>query len=139
MYTPCYRLRSFESISDGYKMAVLKNLLEALTIANIAYLLSQPHTPDLYASGVRYLEEEPGVDEWQDIPDTLARRTGDCEDLSCWRVAELRVRYNEPDATHGISVDDIPDKSGRIVTTYHITVIRQDGTKEDPSRRLGMR
>ena len=139
MYAPNFRLKSFESISDGYKLAVLQNLLEGLTIANVAYLLSQPHTPDLYASGVRYLEEEPGVDEWQDIPDTLARRTGDCEDLACWRVAELRVRYGEPTATRGISVDEIPDKSGVLVVTYHITVVHQDGTTEDPSRRLGMR
>ena len=139
MYTPSFRLRSFESISEGYKLAVMQNLLEGLTLANVAYLLSQPHTPDLYASGVRYLEEESGVDEWQDIPDTLARRTGDCEDLACWRVAELRVRYGEPLATRGISVDDIPDKAGILVVTYHITVVHQDGAKEDPSRRLGMR
>lgn len=138
MYSPTFRLRSFETISPGYKLAIIKMMLEALTTANMAYLLSQPHTPDLYASGVRYLEEEPGVDEWQDIPDTLARRTGDCEDLACWRVAELRVRYGESGATHGISVDDIPDKSGQIVTTYHITVVRQNGAPEDPSRRLGM-
>jgi hypothetical protein len=139
VYTPSFRLRSFETIPDGYKLAVLQNLLEGLTIANIAYLLSQPHTPDLYAAGIRYLEEESGVDEWQDIPDTLARRTGDCEDLACWRVAELRVRYGQPKATRGISVDTIPDKSGQLVTTYHITVIHQDGRTEDPSRRLGMR
>jgi hypothetical protein len=139
VYTPSFRLRSFESISEGYKLAVMQNLLEGLTLANVAYLLSQPHTPDLYASGVRYLEEESGVDEWQDIPDTLARRSGDCEDLACWRVAELRVRYGQPLATRGISVDEIPDKSGAIVTTYHIFVIHQDGRTEDPSRRLGMR
>lgn len=139
MYGPQFRLRSFETISDGYKLGVLQSLLEGLTMANVAYLLARPDTPMLYQSGVRYLEEAAGVDEWQDIPDTLARRFGDCEDLACWRVAELRVRGNQPNATRRITVSDIPDRSGKVVTTFHITVLRQDGTFEDPSRTLGMR
>ena len=65
------------------------------------------------------------------------RRTGDCEDLACWRVAELRMA-GERNATHAISVDDLPDRSGRIVTTFHIFILRGDGRSEDPSRLLGM-
>lgn len=139
MYAPHFRLKSFDVIPEGYKLGVLQSLLEGLTMANVAYLLQQPHTPNLYDAGIRYLEEDPGVDEWQDIPDTIARRFGDCEDLACWRVAELRVRGGEPRATREITVSDIPDKSGRVVTTYHILVRHQDGTIEDPSRLLGMR
>ena len=138
MYAPRFQLRSFEAIPDGYKTGILQMLLEALTMANVAYLLAHPETPPLYHAGVRYLEEPPGVDDWQDIPDTLAKRTGDCEDLACWRVAELRIR-GDLGATRGISVADIPDRSGEIVRTYHITVIRGDGVAEDPSRLLGMR
>jgi hypothetical protein len=138
MYAPHFRLKSFDTISDGQKFGVMRYLLEALTQANIAYLLNAPHTPELYASGVRYLAEPDGRDEWQDIPDTLARRNGDCEDLACWRIAELRVRSGDP-ATHRITVAELPDTRGRMVTTYHITVLRGDGRVEDPSRALGMK
>jgi hypothetical protein len=137
MYAPCFRLVSFDVIPDGYKFTVLDHLLEALTMANVAYLLTHPQTPLLYASGVRYEQEPDGRDEWQDIPDTIARRTGDCEDLACWRVAELRAS-GEIGATRAISVSDMPDHSGKMVTTFHICVLRQNGSIEDPSRRLGM-
>jgi hypothetical protein len=139
MYAPSFRLRSFETISETKKFGVLQFLLEALTMADVAFLLDNPGTPDLYASGVRYEQEPDGRDEWQDIPDTLARRTGDCEDLACWRVAELRVRYGEPNATRAITVATVLDSRGQPVTLYHITVQRQDGRTEDPSRELGMR
>jgi hypothetical protein len=140
LYTPAFRLRSFDSIPDAAKMHVLSSLLDALTLANVAYLLSHPHTPNLYESGVRYEEEPPGRDEWQDIADTIARRRGDCEDLACWRIAELRVRSRETRATHGVTVSEIPDRRrpGRFVTTFHIRVVHEDGSIEDPSRILGM-
>jgi len=118
-------------------MKVLCALLEALTTANIAYLFAHPHTPELYASGVRYEEEPPGRDEWQDIPDTIARRTGDCEDLACWRVAELRVKGARR-TKHGVTVSQIPDARGKPVTTFHIRVVHENGEVEDPSRILGM-
>jgi hypothetical protein len=139
VYAPSFRLKSFETITDAKKFGVLQFLLEALTMADVAYLLDNPRTPDLYESGVRYLQEPDGRDEWQDIPDTLARRNGDCEDLACWRVAELRVRYGEPNATRAISVSTLLDSKGQPVTMYHITVVRQNGAHEDPSRKLGMR
>jgi hypothetical protein len=137
VYAPQYRLKSFETIATPAKFVILRALLEALTTANMVYLQTNPHTPFLYESGVRYLEEPPGFDEWQDVPDTIARRSGDCEDLACWRVAELRCG-GEYGATHLITVEDMPDRNGQIVTTYHICVLRADGSKEDPSRRLGM-
>ena len=139
MYTPSFRLKSFDTISETKKFGVLQFLLEALTMADVAFLLDNPNTPDLYASGVRYLQEPDGRDEWQDIPDTIARQSGDCEDLACWRVAELRVRYGEPKATRAISVSTLLDARGHPVTMYHITVLRQNGDTEDPSRKLGMR
>jgi hypothetical protein len=138
VYAPHFRLKCFESLTKAEKFQVLHGLLEALTLANCWYLRANPHTPKLYDAGVRYLEEAPGFDEWQDIPDTLARRSGDCEDLASWRVAELRMG-GEPGATHEISVEDLLDKrTGEVVTTYHIFVKRADGSHEDPSRLLGM-
>ena len=139
MYAPSFRLKCFETISDTKKFGVMHFLLEGLIMANVAYLLDNPNTPPLYSAGVRYEVEPEGRDEWQDIPDTLMRRTGDCEDLACWRVAELRVKGGEPEATTHISVSTIPAQSGTLQTVYHITVRRADGRIEDPSRRLGMR
>jgi hypothetical protein len=139
LYTPSFRLRSFDVIPYGMKRGVLMHLLEALTMADVAYLLAEPHTPKLYEAGVRYEEEPAGRDEWQDIPDTIARRMGDCEDLACWRVAELRVRGGQPNAGHDVTVSEIPDRSGSIVTTFHIRVLHEDGRIEDPSRLLGMK
>ena len=147
MYAPHFRLVSFESIPHWRKGRVLGGLLSALAEANVAYLEQHPHTPKLYDSGVVYQEEPPGRDEWQDIPDTIARREGDCEDLGSWRMGEL-WHGEDPDAAWYITVDDLPDRSGRMVTTYHIMILRsrptehtrqtEDGPIEDPSRLLGM-
>jgi hypothetical protein len=156
VYAPHLQLRSFDGISEEHRFAILQLALNVLTAANIAWLWAHPETPLLYESGIRYSEEPPGVDEWLDIPECLFRhRRGlpiDCEDLACWRVAELRVRYGEHDATHEVTVADLPDsRTGDIVTTFHIAVRRGaaaglvwDGTQwvhriEDPSRRLGMK
>jgi hypothetical protein len=143
LYAPAFRLRAFETISDARKFGVMRFLLEALTMANVAYLLEAKargvEVPLLYESGVRYLAEPEGRDEWQDIPDTLERSTGDCEDLACWRVAELRVRFGQRKARRGITVSHYRDpKTGSDVTMYHILVLHEDGTVEDPSRLLGM-
>ena len=75
----------------------------------------------------------PGRDEWQDIPETIKRREGDCEDLGCWRLAELRVRSHE-DARPFVKCAVYGPR-----TVYHVAVTRADGRVEDPSRVLGMR
>lgn len=57
-----------------------------------------------------------------------------CEDLACWRAAELRVRFGvqaTPTFTYKVRAN------GSYL--YHITVRLPDGRIEDPSRRLGMR
>jgi hypothetical protein len=131
-------LVSFEVLPNEDKKAVLEKLLEALTLANVLYLLRYPHTPNLYESGVRYEQEPDGRDDWQDIPDTLRRRNGDCEDLACWRMAELRVRWRDRASRFHITVEDIPNRVGQLVTTYHIAIRLPDGRIEDPSRNLGM-
>lgn len=114
--------------------ATLRTLLMALMYTDMLYLRANPNTPELYKSGVRYEEEPPGQEDWQDIPTCLRLRTGDCEDLACWRAAEYQVR-------HGIKA--VPTFTSQLRPNgsylYHITVQLPDGRIEDPSRKLGMR
>lgn len=132
LYAPHFKLRAFDALSDGARLEVLASLLEALVAVNVAWLREHPEAPALYESGVRYEEEPPGRDDWQDIPETIALRSGDCEDLGCWRIAELRTRgceYAVPYVRRSVE--------GRR-TVYHVAVRRADGRLEDPSRVLGM-
>jgi hypothetical protein len=118
---------------------VLRLLLEVLTAANVVYLREHPGTPPLYSAGVRYEAERPHVagapipEVWKSIPFVLRDRSGDCEDLACWRVAELLCA----------GVDAQPTFTWRQITPrlalYHILVRYGDGRTEDPSRRLGMK
>jgi hypothetical protein len=118
-------------------------MLEALAHANVLWLRDNPLTPALYASGVRYAREAPGVDDWQDIPRTLAVRSGDCEDLAGWRVAELR--HAGESASFVVTPYETPyfcdsvAKQRPCMIDFHIRVIRADGSREDPSQILGMR
>src|SRR5262249_7586502 len=100
IYAPHFKLRAFDSLSDEAKHQCLVGLLEALVAVNFAWLREHPNAPWLYESGVRYEEEPPGRDDWQDIPETIALRVGDCEDLGCWRIAELRARAFENAQPH---------------------------------------
>ena len=133
LYTPHFQLRAFDNLSEAARLGALVHLLEALSGINQAWLVEHPSTPWLYHSGVRYVEEPGGVDQWRDIPETLARGIGDCEDLACWRLAELRARLGEA----AIPFVKLTRAAPR--TLYHIAVTRANGTLEDPSRLLGMR
>ena len=134
LYAPHFQLRAFDTLTEPAKLEALTHLVEALVRVNVAWLRERrAGVPWLYESGVRYEEEPLGRDEWQDIPETLERREGDCEDLASWRLAELRVR----------SFEDARPFVKRTVfgprTVYHVAVRRSDGRIEDPSRVLGMR
>lgn len=61
---------------------VLTDLLAVLTKINLRYLVAHPETPPIYQSGVRYMEEPPGQEDWQDIATTLRVGYGDCLPLS---------------------------------------------------------
>lgn len=126
----------------------LAHMLDALTALNVDYLLEHPNTPDLYRSGIRYEAEPAGQEQWLTIPWCLLRLQqgggADCEDLACWRVAELRVRYGERDAIPIWTSKD-NGQGGRL---YHIKVGRGANPNpkagwfgsrvEDPSALLGM-
>jgi hypothetical protein len=135
VYAPHFHLRAFDTLTEPARIDALAHLLEALTMVNCAWLREHAaRTPWLYQSGIRYQEEPPGRDDWQDIPETMRRGDGDCEDLACWRLAELRVRAFE-DAKPFIKCTVSTPRH----VVYHVAVRRSDGRLEDPSRVLGMR
>lgn len=105
--------------------------------------------PALYGSGFKYqredgqewwkvgtrLEGEP-TELWQDIYKTVARKGGDCEDLACYRIAELRYVYKRP-ARPFVTYRVGPDGAYH----YHALLWAKgpDGWRlEDPSRKMGM-
>jgi hypothetical protein len=104
----------------------------ALTALNRLILQAGPQIagkpfPPLYASGVRY-QRQPGPERFLPIPLVMRRKHGDCDQLACWRAAELQEQ--------GIKARAVP----RFVAprTMHVIVVWPDGSEEDPSKRLGM-
>ena len=96
------------------------------------YLKSNPRTPALYRSGVRYKPDPiAGQELFAGVPGIIARGGADCEDLASWRVAELRLRGERARAR-------ISWRRRGDTWRYHVTVRRGDGSVEDPSKRLGM-
>ncbi len=90
----------------------------------------------LYDAGVRYEREilcnHNGVvgicEEWWTSSVLYARKSGDCEDLSCTLAAQLIVQ-GETTARA---------RARRSSIGWHIQVRRADGSIEDPSAKLGM-
>lgn len=114
----------------------LAAMLDTLVDIDTRFLASPrgEQAPNLYPSGVRYEEEPPGLELWQDVPTALRMRIADCEDLACWRVAELRVRYGV--MARCFIIPQLQDSGSYL---YHIVVQHPDGRIEDPSRALGMK
>jgi hypothetical protein len=145
MVLDCFHGASDAAMSD----AILAVMLEALFQADRIWLQHHPETPDLYDSGVRYVEEPEGAEDWQDISTCLRMGIADCEDLACWLAAELDVRYGVP-ARPAFEKQVLAD--GRVL--YHIIVRLPDGMPLpdgrttfsiggksfmlDPSRQCGM-
>lgn len=115
----------------GYE-GVLTAMLEALVMADVAYLQVHPMTPPLYASGVRYQREPIEQEKWLSIGRVRAQGWGDCEDLAAWRAAELRRAGVQAKA---VFISRVMPSGMRI---YHILVLHPSGVVEDPSRVLGM-
>lgn len=110
-------------------------LLTAIDILQMRW--ARPPLPWLYKSGVRYrresektcwLPQEGGCEDWLSAVQVLRQRVGDCEDLACYRAAELRFRAHEAAAAEPIKTP----------LGWHIIVRRASGRIEDPSRILGM-
>lgn len=115
---------------------VMRILLEALTQIDEDWLRRYPgRYPPIHQSGVRYEREPPGQEEWLDIPQLLEEGKGDCEDLACWRAAELRVQGYDAHPDFTCRKVELP--GGRSLRVFHI-VVRIGPILEDPSRDLGM-
>lgn len=109
----------------------LNRMLTTLTDLNVDYLRRHP-MPSIYQTGVRYIGEEVGREEWLAAPWVAMRGGADCEDLCAWRVAELRIA-GERGARCFWTRHKSPDS-----ILYHIQVRRGNGSIEDPSAILGM-
>lgn len=104
----------FDGETDAGRRKLLL-LLHALCAENQAFLRDND-APLLYESGVVYAPED-GRELWFDIPNAIAARAVDCEDLACWRVSELREAGIK--ARPFIKWDD--------VRLFHVLVLREPG------------
>lgn len=108
--------------------------LEALLwgLAKVAELqVRRYRLPALYLSGVRYVAELKGREQWQSAVETYLTRVGDCEDLVAYRVGELWAAGR--DARPHVRL-----VSSRGFRLYHCRVWTPSGL-EDPSKVLGMK
>lgn len=103
--------------------------LEGLTALDEVILRDGQAPASLYDTGAIYKTEP--TDIWRHAVDVAREKWGDCEDLSAYRAAELRVSGEDPAAR----VRTYPTGPHR----YHAIVVRGSGIVEDPSRVLGMR
>lgn len=113
---------------------ILQRLLDLQTDVNVLWLKSHPRAPGIYDSGIRYAAEGRFKEVWQSVGVILSGDVADCEDLACWRAAELRVT-GEDSAARATFYSRQLSRSRRL---YHVIVLRGDGSTEDPSRALGM-
>lgn len=112
----------------------IREALEAVVVIDQLYLRLH-NVPSIYESGIRY-EEEPVGQPYEDfaaVPVILARGWGDCDDLVCWRIAELRNAGENAKVRLKWEFDAL-----RGARMYHVLVRRANGQVEDPSKRLGM-
>lgn len=150
LVTEAFRGREEQTLSGR----VLQIMLDALYLIDIEWLKRNPELPAIYtlASDSRlgfvprkdkklgpngtwmlYQQEPTGQEDWKDIPTCLRDGFADCEDLACWRAAELTVRHGIP--ARPVAKGKVRPNGSML---YHITVLYPDGTSEDPSRKLGM-
>jgi hypothetical protein len=119
------------AMNRDYSQKALLFLLEALVNINREFLRRNVSAPSLYQSGVKYMREGQS-ENWQATPVLLKSRFGDCEDLACWRVAEIRNQG-------GKARPFIRWRRYGSFYLYHVLVEHDGGRMEDPSKLLGMR
>ena len=144
----------------------MSDVLMAVVSINRRYMRHFPsRIPLLYESGVRYDRLDPvgdtcGDDDFQDVVTILEHPDhpglGDCDDLACYRIAELNERYRVEAVPYiRLYADRVfSDGAMRPRHLYHILVrwpeglaeypetVHQDpetgALLEDPSKELGM-
>lgn len=113
--------------------AFIRHGLENLIMANRWAYRQDPKLPSVYAAGVVYRREPRGYEQFLDVTSVLERGHCDCEDASAavvaWRI-ERTGELCQPVITW--------QPKGPNSTLFHITVRRADGSREDPSKLMGM-
>jgi hypothetical protein len=112
--------------------SVLDGALEAVTRLD-EQLIKAGATPtdqQLIARGAKWKPEPPGEEHFDHGGVIAARGHGDCDDWAPLRAARLRVTGEDPGARAVVR------KSGP--KRWHATVIRSDGSEDDPSLDAGM-
>ena len=119
-----------------YKMPAQFEKEENPEIARIAEFLEQSNAPNGIKSALKTLSNQIGGGEtFRDIPRILENGGGDCDNVACWRAAELRFRLGA-DVSPYITWRKRPDGG----VTYHVICRwNGDGSSEDPSLLLGMK
>jgi len=132
-YQPRLLLRSFDELPEEARAAGIARLVDQLAWIDTAWLRMHPEVPPLYESGVVYVERGLTAcgDDWRDIPEILVEGEGVCEDLSAWRIAELRIRSTNAQPL-------ITSMQADSLIVYHVRVLWPNGQIEDPSLILGM-
>jgi hypothetical protein len=126
------QLGTFDENLPPHIMAYLiEGWVENLARTNYIYLQMYPDTIALYDSGVFYQEEQPGYEDFFDIPTVLDQGFADCEDLVAWRAAEY---WSTGHAAKPV-VSWVMLPNGDLV--FHVQLQTQFGI-EDPSQVLGM-
>lgn len=117
------------NVPSPVDVQALNIFCRCLCAYNVKWLREHPETPPLYQSGVRYVEQPIGVEQFKPIPLVLAAGQGDCNQLAPWRAAEIRVR-------NGIKA--LPEVKQMGPKLFHVFVRLPNGEVEDTSARLGM-
>lgn len=112
---------------------VVELTIEALATANVAQMRANAF-PALSSGSIRYDIEE-SQELFDDATTLAARRSGDCDDLAAYRLAELWVA-GEVRARARVRWQS--DPSQEIPWGFHALVMRADGSIEDPSLECGM-
>lgn len=130
----------FEDLSPDEQRDLYVDELWVLTKANEAWLRRHPECPRILDSGVRFYISEAEMNgvgnRGRNIPGIRKEKRAHCIGLTCWRVAELRVR-DGIDATPAVHEYITPRPVG-LVQHFHALVAFPDGSEEDISKLLGM-
>ena len=115
---------------DYYLIELNQAAVEGLAGVDKVILDYNPRIPGLYVVRPRY--RVPKRETWKDIGAVLRDKSGDCKDLTAWRLAELwRMGVNA-------RAESIVERIGPRLQ-FHTYIRYADGRVEDPSRELGMR
>jgi hypothetical protein len=111
---------------------VLNGALEAVTRLNEQLIKAgdSPTDLQLIERGAVWKPEPPGDEHFDHGQEIEARGWGDCDDWAPLRAGRLRATGEDPGARAVVK------KSGP--KRWHATVIRSDGTEDDPSLDAGM-